>query len=79
MRKNPIELERTLTLCQVYMHRHPFCKYDSKCLSKAIRKGWKGFSCLNCPFFKKYKKLKQHKNEIYVIYMQEVWNKNYIL
>jgi len=79
MRKNPIELERALTLRQVYMHRHPLCKYDSKCLSKAIRKGWKGFSCLKCPFFKKYKKLKQQKNEIHMVYMQEVWNKNYIL
>jgi len=79
MRKNPIESERALTLSQVSVRRHPFCKYESECLSKAIRKRWRGFSCEKCPFFRKYKKFKQQKNEILVVYMQEVWNKSYIL
>jgi len=78
MRRNPVELERALTLHQVYIHRHPLCRYDSKCLSKAIRNGWRGFSCLRCPFFRKYKKVKQQKDEIRVVYMQEIWNKTYI-
>ena len=79
MRKNPIESERALTLYQVSIYRHPLCKYETKCLGKAIRKGWRGFSCKNCPFFKKYKRFKQQKNEIHAVYMQEVWNKSYIL
>jgi len=79
MRKNPIESERALTLYQVSICRHPLCKYEGKCLSKAVRKRWKGFSCEICPFFRKYKKTKQKNNEIRVVYMQEVWNKSYIL
>lgn len=78
MRRNPTECERTLNLSQVYIHRHPLCRYESKCLSKAVRNGWKCFSCLKCPFFKKYKKAKQRKDEIYMVYLQEVWNKTYI-
>lgn len=79
MRRNPIEFERALTLCQASTYRHPFCKYESKCLNKAIRKRWKGFSCEKCLFFRKYKRFRQQKNEIRIVYMQEVWNKNYIL
>lgn len=79
MRRNPIECEKTLSLHQVYVHRHPYCRYESKCLNKAIRNKWKCFSCLKCSFFRKYKKIKQQENEIRVVYMQEVWRKNYIL
>jgi hypothetical protein len=79
MRKNPIKLNRVLTLNQVYIHRHPFCKYDNKCLNKAIKNEWKSFSCLKCPFFRKYKKINQQKNEICGIYMQEIWSKSYII
>lgn len=79
MRKNPTELKRALTLHQVYMHQYPLCRYDSKCLSKAIRNGWKGFSCRKCSFFRKYQKIRQQRNEIRMVYMQEVWKKNYIL
>ena len=78
MRKNPIESERSLTLCQVSTYRHPLCKYENKCLNKAVRKGWRGFSCEICPFFRKYKKIKQKNNEIRIVYMQEVWQKTYI-
>ena len=79
MRRNPIKFERALTLSQVSIYRHPLCPYEVKCLNKAVKKGWRGFSCERCPFFRKYKKSKQQKNEIRIVYMQEVWNKNYIL
>lgn len=79
MRKNPIKTERALTLLQASIYRHPLCKYENKCLSKAIRREWRGFSCIKCPFFRKYKRVNQKKNEIRVVYMQEIWNKNYIL
>ena len=78
MRRNPIKFERALTLYKVSACRHPLCKYENNCLSKAIRKGWRGFSCEICPFFRKYKKFRQQKNEIRVVYLQEVFNKTYI-
>lgn len=30
-------------------HRRLYCGHYNECLSRSVREGWAGFSCLNCP------------------------------
>jgi len=57
-KRNPIRLGRSLTLENVDIHRHPDCFYERKCRNRAVKKKWQGFSCLDCFFFRKYKREK---------------------
>lgn len=79
MRRNPTELDRTLSLEQVSVYRHPLCVYEIKCLNKAVKKDWKGFSCEKCFYFKRYKKKFKLENEIHIVYVKEIWEKNHIV
>jgi len=60
-RPNPIRLGRSLNLEDVEIHRHPNCKFEKKCINKAAKKYWRGFSCISCPIFKEHKKNEREK------------------
>jgi len=54
----PIRLGRPLSYDDAGIHRHPDCVYEGRCCRKAAKRNWKGFSCLDCFFFRQYKREK---------------------
>lgn len=36
----------------VAKHRNLYCAHYDACLDVAVKKGWEGWSCLNCPLFR---------------------------
>jgi len=64
-RANPIKLNRPINMVELDVHRHPDCSDYEKCLDKAVYKRWRGFSCLKCTFFRKYKKIRKRLDQLY--------------
>jgi hypothetical protein len=50
---NPTELFAHMRfLSSVTKHRNLYCAHYDRCLDQAVKQGWEGWSCLNCPLFR---------------------------
>ncbi len=38
-------------LSSVQKHRNLYCRHYDACLDHAVKQGWEGWSCLQCPMF----------------------------
>jgi len=49
---NPTELHAHMRLpSSVERTRNLYCHQYDRCLSVAVREGWEGWTCMNCPLF----------------------------
>jgi len=64
-RPNPVRLGFPLNYYQVTLNRHPDCDFEDKCLDKAAGNNWRGFTCADCIFFKRYRRMRIQINEIF--------------
>lgn len=54
-----VKLDRSIEFKEVSLHRHINCERYERCLLKAGKKDWEGFSCIKCPIFKEYIRIRK--------------------
>lgn len=54
------KLDRSIEFEEVSKHRHINCERYEKCLNKACSKNWESFSCIRCPIFKEFRKIRKN-------------------